>query len=254
MERIDPATVDGCVVHRHGSGRPIVCVPAFADTAQSWAPLVAELSDRFEVAVLDLPGFGRAAPQPTASTVTGIADLIAAVVRRTWSAEVVLVAHSIGSAFAVRAGHQLGNRCRAVVSIEGNLTADDAYLTGQAADFDDPAEFKHHLSRLVDQLVAAGKAPASYAASVRVADAETMWALGRDAARQGTDDRFGHELLRLPCPVTYLWSASTTPPASQRFLHAHPVPHQRLPIPHHWPWTIDAPVVAQAITACTGVR
>jgi hypothetical protein len=64
------------------------------------------------------------------------------------------------------------------VSIEGHLTADDAYFTGQAAAFDDPDTFKAELTTHARQFATAGRAPASFAASVAAADPHTIWALG----------------------------------------------------------------------------
>jgi pimeloyl-ACP methyl ester carboxylesterase len=231
-----------------GSGAPVVCVPAFADSAESWHSLVERLSDRHTVGVVEVPGLGRAGTPPVPPTVAGVAELITGLIQKTWTAPVTLVGHSAGSAVAVRVAHQLGDRCRAVVSIEGNLTVDDAYLTGQAVDFTDADAFKNHLADQIGGWVAAGKAPASYADSVRASDAYTMWSFGRDVAAGSAGDGFGHELLRLRCPVRYLWSAATTPPVSREFLRAHSIPHRQLPVAHHWPWTVDPDAVATAVT------
>lgn len=120
------------------------------------------------------------------------------------------------------------DRCQAIVSIEGNLTAHDAFLTGQAASYDDPDEFKASLAVQIVTLVAAGEAPASFAESVRAADAATMLALARDVALQSRDDSLGHEFVQLTCPRVY--------------------PHHELGIAHHWPWIVDPAVVAAVIT------
>jgi pimeloyl-ACP methyl ester carboxylesterase len=240
--------IDGCALHRQGAGVGVVCLPAFADTVRSWHPLVSALSDRCEVVVVELPGLSRPGRLPGRPTVTDIANLTAGIVRRVWATPVTVVGHSLGSAVAVRAAQQLDGQCQAIVSIEGNLTAHDAFLTGQAAGHDDPVEFKASLAVQIDTLVAAGEAPASFAESVRAADAATMWALGRDVALQSRDDGFGHEFVQLTCPSLYLWSRATTPQPSQDFLRAHAVPHHELGIAHHWPWIVDPAVVAALIT------
>jgi len=235
---------DGCAVHRAGTGTPVVCLPGFVDGVRSWEPLLAALSDRYDVGLLELPALSRPGRLPVAATVTGIAGLTAAVVQRVWATPVILVGHSLGSAVAVRAANLLGARCQAVVSIEGNLTADDAFFTGQAARYDDPAAYQ---ATLLAQLVTGGQAPASFAASLAAADAATIWALGRDVARESNGDRFGHELRRLTHPRLYLWSSATTSPASQAFLHAHAMPQQELGVGHHWPWLVDPGTVAASI-------
>jgi pimeloyl-ACP methyl ester carboxylesterase len=246
-DRPDVEVVDGCALHRRGTGAPIVCLPAFADSVRSWQPLIPALSDRSDVVVVEIPSLNRPGRLPVDPTVTEIANLIAGIVQQAFTRPVTFVGHSLGSALAVRAAEQLDGQCHGVVSIEGNLVADDAYLTGQAVNHDEPDEFKRSLATQVARLASAGKAPASFAEAVRAADAPTMWALGHDIAQQSSDDRFGHELLQLTCPTLYLWSEATTPRATQTFLQAHAVPNHELGIAHHWPWTIDPATVAALI-------
>ncbi len=203
----------------------IVCVPAFADTAASWQPLLDVLTD---ATVADLSN----AEPPT---VAGYAKVLAR-----QADPVILVGHSLGSAIAVEAAHELGSWCLGLVSIEGNLTPEDAYFSGTAADYDDPDEFKHALLARVHQLVAAGQVPATYADSVEAADASRIWTLGRDARTRD----FGSRYRSLACPTLYLWSASTTPPATAEYLARHQLSARRLDAEHHWPWLVDPLAVA----------
>jgi pimeloyl-ACP methyl ester carboxylesterase len=231
------------VCTRAGGGHPVVCVPAFADSAVSWQPLLRVLADRrHHVAVVDLPGFGAASATASPATIPGYADLIARYVANEFSEPATLVGHSLGSVIAVLAAHRLGVRCRAVVSLEGNLTAEDAYFSGQAADYADPAGFKRAFAAQVRELVAADRAPASYAESVETADAECMWALGRDARARGAKGGFGQQYRRLPVPTLYLWASTTTTPATQDYLTRYRIPRHRLLIEHHWPWR-EAPAI-----------
>jgi pimeloyl-ACP methyl ester carboxylesterase len=52
--------VDGLMTHYEqlGEGRLIVILPGWADTAASWHSVQKRLASKFEVVVLDLPGFG----------------------------------------------------------------------------------------------------------------------------------------------------------------------------------------------------
>jgi pimeloyl-ACP methyl ester carboxylesterase len=187
----------------------VVCVPGFAGGATTWRPLVEALAP-FDVTVVDLPGFGGCAPTGEPATVTGFA---AVVERSAPRVPAVLVAHSLGSPIAVEAAGRLGARCRGLVSIEGNLTPEDAYFSGQAADHDDPVAFQHALASQVDTLVAGGRAPASYADAIRAADARTMWALSRDARTRD----FGPAYRALPnhhLPLTHTGLRSPPPPSS----------------------------------------
>jgi pimeloyl-ACP methyl ester carboxylesterase len=203
---------------------------------------------RFDVMVMDLPGFGAAPPGRQPASLSHCAGLVARLIQRHCRDHVTLVGHSLGSVIAVDAAKQLGAQCSGLVSVEGNLTPEDAYFSGQAAHHRDPSEFKRAFSTQVDHLVAAGHAPASYADAVRVADAESMWTLGRDARVRGADGSFGVDYRNLTIPSLYLWAPSTTPPSTQRYLALHVVAEHQLPIEHHWPWTRDPQVVVQAIT------
>jgi pimeloyl-ACP methyl ester carboxylesterase len=209
---------------------PNLCVPGFADGAGSWQPLL-ELVDA-EVADLSTA-------EP--ATISGHAELLVSLVTE----PVIFIAHSIGSPIAVEAAHQLGPRCLGLLSIEGNLTPEDAYFTGTAADYDNPEDFKRaHLAR-TKKLLAVGQAPESYAEAVATADASRMWTLGRDARAHD----FGSRYRSLTCPTLYLWSASTTPPTTVDYLARHQIPARQLEANHHWPWFVDAEAIADFVGA-----
>jgi pimeloyl-ACP methyl ester carboxylesterase len=146
--------------------------------------VIKALSDRFEVAIVELPGLNDGGEAPGGADVASFADLVASVLSRTWTAPLAMVGHSAGSVLAVRAAQLLDGQCRWIVSIEGNLTVEDTYLTGLAATYGNPVEFKAGLVARVQQLVDPGQAPASYAASLATTDARTLWTFGRDVARQ----------------------------------------------------------------------
>jgi surfactin synthase thioesterase subunit len=107
-------------VHRQGAGPALVCLPAFADSTASWRLLTDTLSDRFDVAVLELPGLNRAGEPPVDPDLASLADLIARALKHTWTSQLTIIGHSAGAALAVRAAHMLKGQCRAIVSIEGN--------------------------------------------------------------------------------------------------------------------------------------
>lgn len=244
---VNPAMVNGCAIYRFGNGPTLVCLPGFTDTVHSWQPLIDALCDRVEIALVELPGLGHPVPGPSPATMDGLATLTAQVVWQSWVTPITMLGHSLGSALAVRAAHRLAPQCRAIISIEGNLTAADAFFTGQAAAFDDAHAFKHSLTAQVQDLAADGQAPASFADSVAAADPHTMWTVGRDVACQSAGDQLGQEFLAAPCPSVYVWSAATTSAASQDFLHHHQIPHHQLDIGHHWPWLTHPELVADLI-------
>jgi len=83
-------------MHRKGVGPAIVCLPAFGDCRESWRPLIDALSDRFEVAVMELPDLNGAGWLPVDPDLASIAGVIAAVLGQTWAAPLTIVGHSAG--------------------------------------------------------------------------------------------------------------------------------------------------------------
>ncbi|GHH25276.1 hypothetical protein GCM10008023_38450 [Sphingomonas glacialis] len=84
-------------------------------------------------------------------------------------------------------------RFTALLSIEGNLTSEDAYFSGQATGFADPDAFKRVFVTSIRDMATRDPAMGRYATAVAGADALAMWRLGRDAAELGRDDGFGAE-------------------------------------------------------------
>jgi pimeloyl-ACP methyl ester carboxylesterase len=158
---------------------------------------------------------------------------------------IVLVGHSLGSAMAVRTAQRRPGRITALLSMEGNLTTADGYFSASAADHGEASSFIDSLLERVADLVAEGAAPASYLESIRNADPVTLWSLGLDSAFQGLNDAFGTEFLALGLPARYLWSARSTPLATQRYLLEHGIDHRRNDQAGHWPlehaqaWVLD---------------
>lgn len=222
----------------------VLLIPGFGDRSTSWRRLAEGdplAPHRFDV--VDLPGIGGGAALPTV-TMAAFADYVAARVDREVR-PVVLVGHSLGSALAVAAAAGRPAAVAGVLSIEGNLTADDGYFSATAARHDDAMSFLAALTSQVRELVVRGEAPPSFLDSVTAADPMTLWALGRDSAQHGVGDGFGQAYRALEKPKRYLWSARSTPEETQRYLRAHHLDAVELPGGGHWPleiaehWTIE---------------
>ena len=67
---------------RTGSGEPLVLLHGLGSRRQVFDPIVPLLADRFEVIVVDLPGFAASAPLPGRTDVPALTDAVAA-----WLAE-----------------------------------------------------------------------------------------------------------------------------------------------------------------------
>lgn len=97
-----------------GRGKAIVCLPGWADNTTSFAKLVDQLKDRYQLIVLDLPGFGGTESPPNAWSLEDYAGFVC-----DWLKKIninnleAIVGHSYGGAVAITAlaeDHQLANK------------------------------------------------------------------------------------------------------------------------------------------------
>ena len=107
-----------------GAGPPLVLLHGFADSADTWRPLMSELSGRGRAAIaLDMPGFGAAARLDRDDEILPQLDRFAAAATRHASAElarggeVVLAGNSLGGTVALRAAQDSGLALAGVVPI-----------------------------------------------------------------------------------------------------------------------------------------
>ncbi|MBJ8345732.1 alpha/beta fold hydrolase [Antrihabitans sp. YC2-6] len=220
-----------------GDGPPIVLFHGFADSADTWRPMLERLEQAGRAAVaVDLPGFGAADARtagPLLPQFDGFADAVVAVHR-----PAVLVGNSLGSATAVRTATRHG---RDTVC---------ALFT-----IDDPIGARHRLARsarrsdyrrLFDVVGVLPIPRAVLAVVVREAlrrvlygpglaadpDVLAKWvaaapsmatisALGRDAIRYARETEGGHRRPSIECPVFILHGAKDRiiPVDSSRVLH-----------------------------------
>lgn len=219
------------LVRRVGDDRaPTVwVVPGFGDSGAAWLPLAhAAAGQRW--ALPDLPGFG-ASPRLQRTTIAALADVLAARVRAETD-PVRLIGHSLGAVIAVAVAERVPDRVAALVSIEGNLTSEDAYFSGTAADYDTPAAFHTAFLDRIWDLGRENRAARAYHAALVDADERALWELGREA--RGLRDP-GAAYRRLTCPTLYWWAPRSTGPAAARYIEEHDLPSLRVEDGTHAP-------------------
>ena len=118
----------------------ILLLAGFGDDASMYAGLLeTPAAARYRLRPIDLPGFGA----PALAGVTSLASLADFVAEQARAAEArIVVAHSLASVVASLAASRPGSPITRIVSLEGNLTPDDAYFSGTAADYQDPQAFR----------------------------------------------------------------------------------------------------------------
>jgi pimeloyl-ACP methyl ester carboxylesterase len=222
------------------AGAPVlILLHGFADSGNVFAALLdTPIADRFRLVAVDLAGFGASPPQDGIGRIADHARAIAALAGG-WPGRVGLVAHSVASMIAVEAVAHLGERFAGLFSIEGNLTAEDAYFSGRAADFDEPETFRQNFLDDLWALAQTNVVMRRYYASAVSADPVAMWELGRDARRLSVGDDPGRAYQRIR-PSQYYWSRASTVDTTARWIEQAKLDQRQFSDASHWPM-IDQP-------------
>ena len=216
----------------------MICLAGFGDNASMFSPLVEECaSGELEVLPINLPGFGA----PTLDgQITSLDSLATHVNERAAAlgANIVL-AHSVASIIASLAAGKPGSPLGFVMSLEGNLTPEDAYFSGTAAEFPSANEFRPaFLSRLND-MAHEDAILSRYREAVLQADPQALWELGCAAHRFSTEHSPGALLQSLPRSA-YLYNPDNVPTSSLGWLQSSSLKRYELPNASHWA-SIDQP-------------
>jgi pimeloyl-ACP methyl ester carboxylesterase len=252
MRSADVALHDGMLVRAAGpSDAPVILfIHALADCGLAYTPLFATpLAKEFRLVAVDLPGCGASPRKDNVLTIAQHAEALAALaLSLSESGPIGLVGHSVGSMIAVDLAQCLGERFGGLFSIEGNLTEEDAYFSGRAADYEDPNALK---KRFLSDLWDMGRERPMlrrFHAMATMADARAMWSLGRDARRLSVGDAPGRAYLGVR-PSLYYWSAKSTMPATRDWIAHSGLEHQQFNDASHWPMIDQPSSTAQAIHA-----
>lgn len=235
-ERFYPKTLK-----RHGppSSPGVLCVAGFGDDSSMFLPLVeTELAARYRLVTFDLPGFGA---EPALAGRDATLSNLATVVREVAEAErtAVVMAHSVASVIASLAARHPDSGIHTIISLEGNLTAADAYFSGLAADYENPIAFHEAFLVRLDEMAQSDPLIARYRSRVVHADPHALWSLGCDAAAFSARFVPGEVLLE-SSEAHYLYNPGNCADPSMAWLSASGMSAIELPGASHWA-TVDAP-------------
>ncbi|MFK5978152.1 MAG: hypothetical protein QM488_04635 [Rhizobiaceae bacterium] len=153
----------------------------------------------------------------------------------------IIIAHSVASIIASMAATCPQNIVTTVFSLEGNLTDADAYFSGNAAEYDDPYEFKTAFLKKLAKLTGGDPVITRYYSIVETADAQALWQLGCDA-KAFSKRRPPGELLMKVAKKRYFFNPANCPIETLDWLKRHPLPRTQLEGASHCP-TIDQPAL-----------
>ncbi|MEM6827781.1 MAG: alpha/beta hydrolase [Pseudomonadota bacterium] len=215
----------------------ILMIAGFGDNSSMYDPLLAtDLADRHNLVPLDLPGFG-AEPLEAETTLAALTEFVAEKAK-THNADTI-IAHSVASIIASLAAREAGSPLTHIISLEGNLTAEDAYFSGRASEHANAASFGDWFLPRLAKKSEGDPILARYAEEVAKADPKALWELGCDAKRFSDREHPG-EALREAGRVTYIFNPDNCLESSVAWLSESGINSVQLPGASHWP-TIDRP-------------
>ena len=230
----------------------ILFVPSFGDGAEVYEPLHRTvLSSRYRLLAIDLPGFAGTKPLNGPTTLEALADVVHGLAMDAGAR--VVVAHSVASIIASLAARRPGSPIGTIIALEGNLTAADAYFSGMAADYADPAAFRQAFLDRLGEMARTQPIVQRYREIVGRADPQALWELGCDA-RRFSETHVPGDVLREAATVWYLYNPANCPPATLDWLRRTPLQTIRLDGASHWP-SVDQPdLLAKRILEVLGDR
>jgi len=148
---------------RQGKGKQVIILPGWADTAATWQPFAHKLAERYDVTVLDLPGFGGSQAPGEAWGLSEYAAFVGAFISKLKLKPYAVVGHSNGGGIAIRgiAAKLLGPRKLVLLASAGirgeyngrNKALRLATKTGKLLSAPLPARVKKKLRSKVYQTV-----------------------------------------------------------------------------------------------------
>jgi pimeloyl-ACP methyl ester carboxylesterase len=206
-----------------GAASDLWFVHGFGESGLSFhEALASPLAAAHNLYVPDLPGFGVSPPDPEVRSIASAAAVLVSLISKLSGARpVVLVGHSLGALVAVEAARDLGAQVALLVNVEGNLTDGDTYLSGLTSQHG-AGDFYKVLTGHVAAFSGDREALLRYRSSLRLADPETLWCLGRSGVEATGATRGAESFLALSRPRAYYWGGSSLSPKSLGLLRGWP--------------------------------
>lgn len=223
----------------------VVCLAGFGDNSSIFEPLQSTtLSDVVKIVPVDLPGFGKPASENRQTTLESLAEFVVNEVTSHDSS--ILLAHSLSSIIASLAAPKSDGQIRTIISLEGNLTQQDAYFSAEAAKHLSADSFHRDFMFRLSELGNSHPMYRSYQKRVSTADKNALWELGCDAHKFGTSHIPGNVLIEA-ANVQYLYSRNNLSESSILWLEQHDIPRIELPGATHWISLFQPQLLADAV-------
>lgn len=196
-----------------------------------------KLADLYDLLPVNLPGFG-APSMHGPTTLKSLSKYIAEVARE--NAAEFIVAHSVASIVASLAAKEADCPITTIISLEGNITKDDAYFSGTAADYNDSESFFSAFLDRLNEMAVSKPIIARYRDSVSRADPVALWQLGSDARRFSTAHVPGEVLVASASKIIYIYNSENCPESTLEWLRENTIRKIEIANASHW-ISVDQP-------------
>jgi len=226
-------------LHRRGGERPTVVwlVHGLGDWAETWYEvLTSPRLASWELWAPDLPGFGRssslAAQPPTIESL--VSRLVELIETLTPDRRVIVVGHSLGGVIVTLLAEQRPGWLAGVVNVEGNMTAEDCFISGAVVSSLDPhAWYEQFLSRARAEAERGNEPMRRYAHGLERGSQLTFLHCCHDLVRLSIGDRIGQRYQALAVPRLYCHGDALSS-SSVHMLRRTAEAVQRFPGTSHW--------------------
>ncbi|MBN1573420.1 MAG: alpha/beta fold hydrolase [Deltaproteobacteria bacterium] len=213
-------------------------IHGFGESGLSFAEAFdSPLTERFNLYVPDLPGFGASPSRKGIETVADSTELLLNLIEGiSKDAEVYLVGHSLGGIIGTWAAgsERLTGRVKAFANIEGNLTRADTFATSLTLEYDDPGAFFEFFSGVIVSRLGEGGVFRRFLASLTLSDPGLLLTWGKSCVAATGETRSGEEYAALNIDTLYIWGDESTPDMTKDFIFENNINNREVKGAGHW--------------------
>ncbi|MEM6379801.1 MAG: alpha/beta fold hydrolase, partial [Bacteroidota bacterium] len=209
----------------------------FADSGLAYkAVFESPLNEKFNLYVVDLPGFGVSPINPNYVSIKEQASLIAQIIAQETANQhkVNIVAHSLGALIGTWVCQSLEDKINYYFSLEGNLTEADSYFSSKPLKFNSANAFVESFNEEIFEIAKLEERYSLYYSSLRFAEPEGMRNWGFTSQEHIKANKCGLEFKALTCKKLYIWGDVDTPKATQNFIAKNGIPNKLYKGVGHW--------------------
>ena len=195
-----------------------------------------KLAQKYNLFVLDFPGFGSSPLQPDTASLENSADLLVSLIEEvSKKRSIYLVAHSLGGIVGTWVCQKLSERIKGFVNIEGNLTRSDAFFSSLCEKYKTSNQFYDALCNKILKMMGNNESLQRYYSSLRQAHPDALMAWGKSALKYSHELKSGTQYCELSCKTVYFWGDKRTSPETLQWIEKNSLPNKLFSGSDHWP-------------------